>query len=82
MLIGGAGADVFVFASSGDVDMIEDFSDNFDAIDLTAFAFADAVAAMSGASQVGSDVEFDFGGGDRLIIENTTLLAVEDDLLI
>ena len=82
LLRGLGGNDVFVFAENYDNDTINGFQDNVDEIDLTDFNFANVAAATSSAIQVGSDVAFNFGGGDTLVVENTTIAALGNDLIL
>ncbi|WP_299376516.1 calcium-binding protein [uncultured Tateyamaria sp.] len=82
LLTGGAGSDVFQFARRDDADVIADFQDNIDSIELTGFELISTTQALSHASQVGTDVVFDFGNGDTLTISNTTLAAVADDVVL
>ncbi|MBV2360842.1 hypothetical protein KUH32_13830 [Thalassococcus sp. CAU 1522] len=81
-LFGGADADSFVFARGCGVDRIRDFENNLDEIDLRDFNFATASQALQFADQVGADAIFDFGNGDRLIVENIAVSALADDLLV
>ena len=81
-LKGQAGADIFVFNPGDDVDRIADFEDELDRIDLRAFDFATPQEAMQMAVARNGHVVFDFGDGDRLVVENTILAHVTDDLLI
>lgn len=81
-LIGGGQADTFVFQDGYDVDTITDFVDDIDEIDLTSFNFVDANDALSNATQVNANVEFDFGNGDMLIVNNITIAQLQNDLLV
>lgn len=82
LLYGGADSDIFHFNRGEDHDIIKDFEDNADTIHLVRFNFAQDVDVFDLASQVGSDVVFDFGGGALLTVENTTIEMLHDDLLI
>ena len=67
-LFGGAGADVFVFTGANGADVLVDFSDGEDLIDLSAYALSDFGAVN--AIQAGDDVRIDLdeaGGGDILL---------------
>ena len=81
-LSGGSGHDTFRFKKGNDRDTITDFEDGIDTIELVGLSLTSARDAMSHARKVGSDVVFDFGGGDVLRIEDSTLRAVADDLTI
>ncbi len=74
-LTGGAGADVFVFSNlAGEgVDTIKDYDDAQDQIDLQDFGFSAFADVLALTTQVGANLEVDFGGGDMLIIENFLL---------
>lgn len=82
-LTGGTGADTFIFARNGDKDRITDFANDVDTIALQGFAGVTTNAqAVGHAHQSGHDVLFDFGAGDTLLVTNTTVNALTNDLLI
>lgn len=81
LLIGGSGADTFVFRKGFDHDTIVDFEDNVDTIRIANFGFSDFSDVRPYATQVGSHVVLDFGDGDRLTIQNTTIGAISDDFV-
>ncbi len=84
-LTGGAGVDTFVFYTTdgGGNDVITDFEDNIDRIDLRYYEFSGAAyVVQTHGTRVGDDVIFDFGGGDTLTVYNTTLAEIQNDLLI
>lgn len=80
MLIGGQGADVFVLTRRSDDDVIADFKDGVDLIDISGFGFVagdygTAVApalSASGATAVRLDLVA-LGGNGTLLIQGTTL---------
>ncbi|SMO74436.1 calcium-binding protein [Paracoccus laeviglucosivorans] len=81
-LVGGGGADVFLFREAFDFDTIMDFQDNIDTIRLLDFdGVTNFAQARAHAVQTGANVTFDFGGGDRLVVRNTTLDALADDMI-
>ena len=81
-LTGGAGADTFVFGKYFQQDRILDFQDDLDQIRIQNIADVTNIAeARAHATQVGADVLFDFGNGDRLTVHRTTIDAVVDDLI-
>lgn len=83
LLSGGLHADRFVFAKNGDHDRIVDFKNDVDTIVLQGFAGVRSVAqALSHAEKIGHDVFFDFGSGDTLLVQNTSLAALKNDLSI
>lgn len=55
ILNGGAGADTFVFAAKQGKDVIQDFEDGVDLIDLSAFGFSNKDAALRHFEERGSD---------------------------
>lgn len=81
-LVGGRGADKFVFSKSGGKDYIRDFRDDVDTLDLSGFNFLNIDQALGFASQNRKDLIFDFGAGDVLKLKNTTMSAIEDDLMV
>lgn len=78
-LFGQAGADKFVYAKGNDNDTIADFTNNVDTIKFN--KLGDATTIMGLATQVGSDVVFDFGGGDTLTVLNTNVGVLGDDII-
>lgn len=85
LLSGGAGTDVFVFARGGGADVVTDYTDNTDDLDLTAFRFATFTAVTSRATNVTGGLLLDFGtvGGGTVLLEGMTkaLLDAGDVLL-
>ena len=82
-LFGGAGADRFIFAKGDDQDRVRDFAENVDTLYLSGFAgVTNAADALALADQVGDNVVFGFGAGDKLTVLNTTLAALGDDIAI
>lgn len=86
-LTGGRGADVFVFAKTFGSDVIRDYDDARDQIDLTSFAFLDTTTALSFAAIVGVDVVFALPGGGSLTIKGivplgVTVVDLADNLVI
>ena len=80
---GGVGADTFVFEADGALDKISDFVSGVDVIDLTAYGFANGAEVLSYATEQGGDVYFDFGGGDVLKVDDTTLAQIDEtDFLV
>lgn len=83
LLFGGGQADTFVIGLNAGQDVIADFQNNVDTIDLTAHGFADTAAALAVASvSGGTDILFNFGGGHTLLVENTTIAELGNDLLV
>ena len=82
-LTGGSGADTFRFTKGGGRDVIRDFKDDRDVVDLKSFKFDSVDAALDRAVNTSDgDVFFDFGGGDSLLIRNITRSDLSDDLMI
>ena len=75
---GGLGADTFVFGVDGVYDKIGDFEDGIDLIDISAFGFANAAAALANASQGIDFVWLDLGGGDVIQIDDVTIGQLSD----
>jgi len=78
ILNGGAGADQFVFDIASGTDIIQDFADGIDLIDVTgnilANDFADILAA---ASQDGGDVRIELNANNVLILEDFDLADLD-----
>ncbi len=87
-LWGQAGTDTFRYQTSGGTDIIKDFEDDTDTLDLSAWSFSSVTQAMSYAVQKGAHVKFDFstapGGqaGDVLWVLNITTTALTDDIIV
>lgn len=83
VLNGGSGADSFVFGPTMGADVVQDFrADQLDRIYIGATLAATAEDAFALATQVGNKVVFDFGGGNTLTLNATTLAAVETAIFI
>lgn len=81
-LTGAGGADTFVFGKYFARDRILDFQDDIDQIRIQKIADVTNIdEARAHATQVGADVLFDVGNGDRLTVHRTTIDAVVDDLI-
>jgi Ca2+-binding RTX toxin-like protein len=78
---GGPGNDRFWFRPGMDRDIIEDFQDNIDVLDLQRFNLNSLQNLFDMAEERNGDVIINFGGGDVLIIENTQLAMLGDDIL-
>ena len=79
---GGFGRDTFVFAKGDGQDIVTDYTDGQDTIDLTAFDFAGFARAASHITTAGTGVIFT-AGLTTLLIENFTLAQLtHGDLLL
>ncbi|TBN42016.1 hypothetical protein EYE42_06350 [Paracoccus subflavus] len=79
VLTGGGGADQFVFGDG--LDRVRDFQDDVDTLMFigSQLGVSTTAQAMSHAVQSGSNVIFDFGADD-LIVLNTTIAALQNDV--
>lgn len=81
VLTGGIGSDRFVFEDIRGSDTITDFEDGVDRIDLRAFGFT-AGNIASAMTEVDGDVRIDLGAETVLLVENTTIAALQNDLIL
>lgn len=81
LLSGGAGADTFHFDKFGGHDVIMDFKDGVDRIEIDGFDMKKS-KLMSFATSIDGDVVFDFGARGSLTIEDTTIAELRDDLFV
>jgi Ca2+-binding RTX toxin-like protein len=82
-LTGEAGADTFVFHPAPGADTVVDFADGIDRIRFGGgFGFDAPAEALDFAQQVGGSVVFVFGGGRAVTVLDTTLAALQDDVLV
>lgn len=82
-LVGGSGADYFVFHSGSGSDTINDFRDNVDTLRFgPALAGSSVEAALADATQVGRNVVFNFGDGDIITVNRTTIAKLMNDIEI
>jgi endonuclease YncB( thermonuclease family) len=83
-LNGGSGADIFHFDRGEGTDIIVDFENNIDVIQFDNFygtgtsSVADFIATY--ATKQGNDVFFDFGSDGELVVKNTTLGQLQNDV--
>jgi len=84
-LTGGTGNDTFFFRDGNDTDTITDFTagaGSDDVIDLTGVMAVTSFMQLQGGgflNQNGANTEIDFGGGDRIILENVILGNLHQD---
>ncbi|MEP4199321.1 MAG: calcium-binding protein [Aliishimia sp.] len=85
-LTGGSGADVFVFdtvaTTGGGTNTITDFMDGIDLLDLSAYGYANATAALSGSVQDNADVSLTLNDGQIVFLENFLLTDLDGSDLI
>ena len=79
---GGAGADRFIFAKGMGQDQVMDFADEDQLVFQNITGVQTAAQAMSHASQLGTDVIFDFGIDGGLILHNASLATLSDNLAV
>ncbi|MEP2784069.1 MAG: calcium-binding protein, partial [Pseudoruegeria sp.] len=83
IMVGGEGADTFHFFENYGNDVITDFENNVDKINLRNFDFITTLEDARGyAERIDGNVIFDFENGDTLTILNTSINAVMDDITI
>jgi len=82
VLTGGTGADVFHFDLGEGQDIIKDFEDGIDTLQLDNFSFATVEDAFDLATQQNGDVVFNFESGDRIVVENIPLAPLVDDVVL
>ena len=81
-LIGGAGADRFVFSASNGTDTIADFQSGLDKILITGYGAAlPSFGDLAGqVTQIGADVHIDLGakaaGAGIIVLQNTQLASL------
>lgn len=78
---GGAGSDTFVFSAGDTYVYVADFQDDVDNLDFSSYGFDTVEDALANMNQFGAHVRF-FVDGDTMLILNTTLDAVADDIII
>ena len=86
-MAGGAGSDTFAFNLGDGNDLVRDFVDNVDTIQLDSALWGGGLSAAqvvsSFASVSGGDIVLNFGGGDTLTLDGfTNLSALADDISI
>lgn len=83
VLTGGAGADDFYYAKGYGKDLIVDFQNNVDDIDLRSYNFSSLNSVLVRSTQVGADVQIKFTGTDIIVLHDFKLsdLNASDFLL-
>ena len=74
-VLGDGSVDTFVFASTDNgQDIVKDFEDNKDVLDLSALGFVDFAALLAQTTEAGgTDLRIALNGGDQVVIENFLL---------
>jgi len=82
-LFGGDGADIFQFSRGNEIDIIRDFEDGTDMLDLSDFSDAEIQAALDGAIvSAAGDARLTFGNGDVIILVDIDPNDIDaDDIL-
>lgn len=82
-ITGQQGADRFVFNIGDQKDTVTDFNVAEDLLDFTSLGFANDAAALAFATDVGANVEFDFVGPAKLILEGVAKADIgNEDILV
>ncbi|MEO1312528.1 MAG: M10 family metallopeptidase [Pseudomonadota bacterium] len=79
---GGAGEDMFVYKENHKRDIIVDFTDDQDTINLRSWDFDTKAEALSYAIERNGNVIFRFDEVDQLVLLDTTKSVLADDLLV
>lgn len=77
MLTGGADADRFTFNRQGGNDVVTDYDDAQDRLDVTNFRFASGQDVVDRAEQVGADVVITLADGVTITLQNTNLAVID-----
>jgi Ca2+-binding RTX toxin-like protein len=78
VLIGGGGADTFLITHGNGSDLIVDFSSD-DTIRLNGYSLTSFDQVLSHSAQEGSNLRLDLGGGESLVLANTTASDLHAD---
>ncbi|WP_160011829.1 family 16 glycosylhydrolase [Rhizobium sp. 18055] len=78
VLKGGGGADTFLFTHGNGSDLIVDFSSD-DTIRLNGYSLTSFDQVLSHSTQEGANLRLDLGGGESLVLANTTASALHAD---
>ena len=79
ILTGGAGDDVFVAAPGGGADVLADFGQGLDRLDLR--AFHDRLGGL-GIARTGADTLLQFAGGDSILLLGVPSITLQGDYVI
>ena len=78
VLTGGGGADTFLFTRGNGSDLIVDFSSD-DTIRFNNYSLTSFDQVLSRSTQEGANLRIDLGGGESLVLANTTASALNAD---
>lgn len=81
-LKGGNGEDVFHFTGAPGTNIVDDFENNTDTLELAGLGFDTVQDALDHATAVGDDVVFDFDDGLSITVQNITLSQISNDIEI
>lgn len=81
-LIGGNGADTFIFKDNWGNDVIKDFEDDIDVLKFHGMQMDEVEDAFDHATEVGSDVLFQFDDSTSVRVKNISLAELVDDVLV
>ncbi|MEM9012911.1 MAG: calcium-binding protein [Pseudomonadota bacterium] len=85
MLTGGSNADTFVFGRGDGADLVTDFVEGADVLDLSDHGFA-SFAALTGAASATARADetlFEFGAGDSVLVQGLSFASLDaSDVLI
>ena len=76
-LTGGTGNDRFIFNLQGGDDIVTDFTDGQDRLDVTNFDFNSVSDVLALATQQGADVVFELPTGTTVILQNVQLATLD-----
>jgi serralysin len=79
-LYGNGGADTFIYKAGYHKDVIHDFADDVDTLQVSGHGTLADV--LGDAKEQNGNVIFDFGGGDIINVKNITIAEIIDDLVI
>jgi Ca2+-binding RTX toxin-like protein len=77
VLTGGADADRFIFGRRGGADVVTDYQDEVDRIDVSNFRFASFEDVLARAEQVGADVVITLADGVTATLQNTDIAVLD-----
>jgi Ca2+-binding RTX toxin-like protein len=81
-LTGGGGQDVFVFSGTFNQDTIQDFSAANDRLDLRSLGIDSAAELAPYASNSGSNLVLNFGGGNVVVMNGVQVSQIHDGMFV